>query len=52
MPFGHELRTEWLPSAEALTGNLAHTGVIGTDIRPVVERPLASSVLPDVESSG
>ena len=36
----------------ALTGNLAHTGVIGASILPAVERPLASSVLPDIESSG
>jgi hypothetical protein len=41
-----------LPFAEALTGRLAHLGVIGTGILSVVERSFASSVLPDIESSG
>jgi len=40
-----------LPIAEALTGRLAHSGVIGSDILSVVERPFTSSVLPDIESS-
>ena len=41
-----------LPIGAALTSRLAHTGVIGTDIRPAVERSPVSSVLPDIESSG
>jgi len=41
-----------LPNEEALTGRLAHAGVIGTDTLSVVERPFASSVLPDIEASG
>jgi hypothetical protein len=41
-----------LPRAEALTGRLARSGVVGTDILSVVERPFAGSVLPDIESSG
>ena len=36
----------------ALTSRLAHTGVIGPGILLAVERSLASSVLPDLESSG
>ena len=36
----------------ALTSRLAHTGVIGSGILLAVERSLASSVLPDLESSG
>jgi hypothetical protein len=41
-----------LPNGKALTGCLAHTGVIGASILPAVERPPASLVLPDIESSG
>ena len=41
-----------LPIRTALIGGLARTGVIGTDIRPAVERSPVSSVLPDIESSG
>ena len=41
-----------LPDEEALTGRLAHSGVIGTGILSAVERSFASSVLPDIESSG
>ena len=41
-----------LPIREALIGHLAHTGVIGANVLSVVECPLASSVLPDIESSG
>ncbi len=41
-----------LPIRAALTGRLTHTGVIGTDILPVVERSPVSLVLPDIESSG
>ena len=41
-----------LPDEEALTGRLAHSGVIGTSILPAVERPLTSSALPGIEASG
>jgi hypothetical protein len=41
-----------LPIGKALAGNLAHTGVIGASILSAVERSPASSVLPDIESSG
>ncbi len=45
-------RTLSVSRVAALTGSLAHTGVIGASILPVVERPLASSVLPGIEASG
>lgn len=41
-----------LPNRAAFTSSLAHSGVIGTGVLSVVERPFASSVLPDIESSG
>ena len=41
-----------LPSGEALTGRLTHSGVIGSGILPAVEHSPVSSALPDIESSG
>ena len=49
---GSHRERSMLPIREALTGSLAHTGVIGTDILPVVERSPVSLVLPDIETSG
>jgi len=44
-------RTLSVSHGAALTGSLARSGVIGPSILPAVERSLASSVLPDIESS-
>ena len=44
-------RTLSVSHGAALTGSLARSGVIGASILPAVERSLASSVLPDIESS-
>ena len=41
-----------LPSRKALIGVLARSGVIGSNVLSAVECPLASSALPDIESSG
>ena len=49
---GSHREPSMLPIRTALIGGLAHTGVIGPSILPAVERPLASSVLPDIEASG
>jgi hypothetical protein len=40
-----------LPIKKALIGDLAHSGVIGTNVLPVVGCPPASSALSDIESS-
>jgi len=41
-----------LPNGEARIGVLAQTGVIGGDVRSVVDSSLSGSALPDIESSG
>ena len=41
-----------LPDGTALTGSLAHRGVIGTDVPSVVGRQPTGSALPGIESSG